>query len=316
MKVVVIGGSGHIGTYLIPQLVDAGHEVINVSRSERQPYSPHPAWSAVTSVTIDRVAAESTGVFGQRIAGLLPDVVIDLICFNQPSAEQLVNALKGKIQHLIHCGTIWVHGHSTIVPTTEDRPRQPFGEYGVNKAAVEHYLLQQAKESRFPVTLLHPGHIVGPGWNPVNPAGNFNLEIFKKLASGAELSLPNFGMETVHHVHAEDVASAFMRALENPSKSIGESFHVVSPTALTLRGYAEEVAGWFGQTARLQYLPFTDWAKSVSPEDAAATWDHIAHSPNCSIEKARQSLGFMPRYSSLAAIKEAVDWLISSGKLP
>jgi nucleoside-diphosphate-sugar epimerase len=32
MKVVVIGGTGHVGTYLIPRLVQAGHEVLCVTR--------------------------------------------------------------------------------------------------------------------------------------------------------------------------------------------------------------------------------------------------------------------------------------------
>ncbi len=38
MRIVVIGGSGHIGTYLIPMLVERGHEVINVTRGQSQPY--------------------------------------------------------------------------------------------------------------------------------------------------------------------------------------------------------------------------------------------------------------------------------------
>ena len=43
------------------------------------------------------------------------------------------------------------------------------------------------------------------------------------------------------------------------------------------------------------------------------TWDHIAHSPNCSIAKARSLLGYEPRYSSLQAVRESVDWLIAQG---
>ena len=50
--------------------------------------------------------------------------------------------------------------------------------------------------------------------------------------------LPNLGMETVHHVHAEDVAQSFIKAINNRSTAVGESFHVVSPQALTLKGYA------------------------------------------------------------------------------
>jgi uncharacterized protein YbjT (DUF2867 family) len=47
MRVVVIGGSGHIGTYLIPMLVEKGHAVTNISRGKSQPYLPHKAWDSV-----------------------------------------------------------------------------------------------------------------------------------------------------------------------------------------------------------------------------------------------------------------------------
>ena len=236
MKIVVIGGTGHIGTYLTPHLVEAGHEVICVSRGQRQPYQSHSAWKHVQNVVIDREAADSAGTFGDQIRDLGPDVVIDNKCYTVDSARCLVEALRGQVQHLIVCGTIWVHGHSVSVPTTEEQPRHPFGEYGVNKAAVETYLLDQARRHGFPATMLHAGHIVGPGWVPVNPAGNFNPMVFEKLARGEELALPNLGMETVHHVHAADVAQAFWKAMDNWSNAVGESFHVVSPAALTLRG--------------------------------------------------------------------------------
>lgn len=81
-----------------------------------------------------------------------------------------------------------------------------------------------------------------------------------------------------------------MQAIANRSVAIGESFHVVSPAALTLRGYAESMAAWFGQPANLRYLPWEEWKTAVSPEEAAATWDHIAHSPCCSIAKAQRLL--------------------------
>jgi nucleoside-diphosphate-sugar epimerase len=210
----------------------------------------------------------------------------------------------------LHCGTIWVHGHSTRVPTTEYQPRRPFGEYGTRKARIEEYLLDEARRHGFPATVLHPGHIVGPGWVPVNPAGNFDPEVFGRLAREEELALPNLGMETLHHVHADDVAQAFERALSNWRAAVGESFHVVSPAALTLRGYAEAVACRFGRAAHLRFVSWEEWREGVSERDAAATWDHIAHSPNCSINKAGRSFGYQPRYSSLQAVWEALDWMI------
>ncbi|HEY9076562.1 MAG TPA: NAD-dependent epimerase/dehydratase family protein [Anaerolineaceae bacterium] len=315
MKVLLLGGTGHIGTYLVPRLVQAGHEVICVARGERQPYQVHPAWERVQMVKIDRKMAEEEGNFGAFLSGFTVDVVIDLICFRLDSAKILVDALRGRIQHLLHCGTIWVHGPSVSAPTEETQPRRPFGEYGIQKAAIEAYLLWEARQNGFPVTVLHPGHIVGPGWNPLNPAGHFNPEVFARLGRGEEVALPNLGMETVHHVHADDVAQAFQRALENWSQAVGEAFHVVSPAAVTLRGYAETAAGWFGREANLKYLPWEEWKQGVSSQEAQATWDHIAHSPNCSIAKARRLLGYEPRYTSFQAVYEAVCWLVQNGKV-
>jgi nucleoside-diphosphate-sugar epimerase len=311
VRVVIIGGSGHVGTYLVPRLVQAGHEVVAVSRGRREPYRPHAAWQSATNVELDREGEEAAGTFGARIAELRPDVVIDMICFTVASARQIVESLRGKVQHFLHCGTIWVHGPSVEVPTTEAQPRRPFGEYGIQKAAIEAYLLDEARRGGFPATVLHPGHIVGPGWAPLNPAGHFNPRVFGRLARGEELALPNLGLETVHHVHADDVAQAFERALANRGAAVGESFHVVSPAALTLRGYAETAAAWFGQAARLRFLPWEQWRATVAEAEAAATWDHIAHSPNCSIAKARRLLGYQPRYSSPQAVYEAVQWLIA-----
>jgi nucleoside-diphosphate-sugar epimerase len=81
MRAVVIGGTGHIGTYLIPRLAASGYEVLNVSRSKRAPYSEHGAWKSVAHIEMDRSAEERSGQFGKQIRDLRPDVLIDLICF-------------------------------------------------------------------------------------------------------------------------------------------------------------------------------------------------------------------------------------------
>lgn len=314
MHVVIIGGSGHVGTYLVPRLVRAGYDITNVSRGSAHPYTPDPAWENVRYVTLDRSAEEGRGTFGNAIAALEPDIVIDMICFSEASCRQLVEALRGRVQHFLHCGTIWIYGHSTQVPATEDQPRHPFGDYGIQKAAIEAYLLREARQYGFPATILHPGHIVGVGWEPIGPTGYLGVMPFQKLARGEELALPNLGMETLHHVHADDIAQLFMLAMQRWSVSVGENFHAVSPAALTLRGYAEAVAGWYGQEAKLRFMPWPEWRQTVSETEAQATWDHIAHSPNASIEKARRLLHYQPRYSSLAAIRESVDALVESGR--
>lgn len=315
MKIVIIGGTGHIGTYLVPRLMDGGHEVVSVSRRRRSPYQPHTAWKELTQINIDREAAENEGNFGDLIRQLEADVVVDLICFTPESARQLVESLDGQIRLFLHCGTMWVHGYSEQVPTVESQPRKPLCDYGIKKTAIETYLLSLARKKGFPATVLHPGHIVGKGWVPVNPAGNFNKQVYNNLSEGKEVLLPNMGLETLHHVHADDVAQAFVRAIENSNNAMGESFHVVSPQAVTLRGYAEAMAQWFGQPPRLRFLAWDEWRQTVNEQDADATWDHVSHSPVGSIDKARRLIGYHPRYSSLQAVQESVQYLIENNMI-
>ncbi len=315
MKVVFIGGTGHIGTYLVPKLVRGGHQVIQISRSQRFPYKDGAEWEKVENVVIDRDKEERNGTFGEHIASFSPDIVIDNICFSVESAQMLAQALRGKVGHLLVTGSIWVHGYSECVPTPEHASRRPIGEYGINKNAIEEFYLHEFRERKFPATIIHPGHIVGYGWPCLNPQGHFNLQAFQTIIDGEVLKIPNLGLETVHHVHAEDVAQIFEKAIQNPEKSIGEAFHVVSSQAVTLRGYAEAVYSWFGQRPELEFIPLANLEKHLSREDFHQTQEHVMRSPCMSIEKARKLLGFEPHYSSLQACRESVESMIALTRL-
>jgi len=312
-RIIVIGGSGHIGAYLIPALVEQGHDVVNVSRGQSGKYRPHTAWQSVEQVTLDRTAEERSGRFASRMAGLRPDIVVDLISFDLPGTQSLVHALRGKVEHFLHCGTIWVYGHQPAIPVDEGEPVNPFGEYGINKAAIETWLLHESRRTGFPATVFRPGHIVGPGWAPIGPCGNLDVEVFSRMARGEEISLPNCGLETLHHVHADDIAQFVMRAIANRPASVGETFNVVAEKALNLRGYAEAMFRWFGVEPRIRFQPFDEWKVGQTREQAEQAWEHIARSPCMSMEKARRRLGYQPRYTSLAAIQEAVAALIAAG---
>ena len=84
-----------------------------------------------------------------------PDVVIDMVCFEPESAETLVAGVAGRVDRLISCGTIWVHGPTLAAPTRESDERHPYGEYGTKKAAIERIVL----ESDVPSTVLKPGRV-------------------------------------------------------------------------------------------------------------------------------------------------------------
>ena len=313
-RVVVIGATGHVGTYLVPRLVRAGYEVVAVSRGSREPYHGAPEWRSVERVTADRDAEDEAGTFGTRIADLRPDVVVDLICFTPESARQLVDALRPTRPLLLHCGTIWVHGRAARVPITEDEPRTAYGDYGIGKAAIEELLHRETLAGGVPSVVLHPGHISGPGWPVITPAGNLDLDVWRRLATGEPLPLPNLGLGVLHHVHADDVAQAFERALCRP-EAIGASFHVVTEQAMTCRGLATGVAGWFGREPALDLVEWSEYEKRVGADHAATTREHVERSIAASIDRARAVLGYAPRYSSLDAMRESVRWLCEHDQL-
>src|SRR4051794_41837489 len=92
MRVVVIGATGHIGSYLVPRLVRAGHDVVAVSRGARAPYHDAVEWRQGERITAHRDAEDAAGTFGSRIARLQPDPGADLVCFSPGSAQMLGDA--------------------------------------------------------------------------------------------------------------------------------------------------------------------------------------------------------------------------------
>lgn len=309
MRVVVIGGTGHIGTFLVPALVRAGHDVAVVSRGRSRPYREDETWGHVQTVQCDREAAEEDGTFGTTVAELKPDAVLDLTCFTPDQARHLVEALDG--QHLVHTGSAWSYGPSALVPTTEDAPKQPYGEYGINKLVIERYLMGQ---DRVRATVVHPGHISGPGWMPIGPAGNLDPAVLDALRAEGSCLLPDRGGETIHHVHAQDVADLHLACLEQPERSVGESFNSVCTQALILRGYAELVARHFGHEPRLEFVPWSEFVSRVGPEQADLTLDHIGRAPLFSMEKARDLLGFVPQHSVTDTVLEAIDAWVAANR--
>jgi len=122
------------------------------------------------------------------------------------------------------------------------------------KVTIEAYLLTEARRNGFPATVLHPGHLVGSGWQPINRLGNFNLQVFSDLARGKPVTLPNLGRECLYHVHADDVAQAFVRALPTGRIQWAKAFMLSRLRTYVVR-LRQTIAGWFGQKAHLKFLP-------------------------------------------------------------
>lgn len=318
MKAIVIGASGHVGSYLVPELVKKGYDVIAMSRGGRTPYTIHrPEWNKVKIVPVDRKEMEKDRRFGSFVMSFQPDVICDLICYTKEQAVEIAEAAMdyGKLLHMVQIGSIWAYGKSVYRPYMEHYPRRPQDAYGKGKVEIEEYLCGLTKLHKLTCTIIHPGHICGEGWWPINPQGNLDVGVFEDIAAGREILLPDDGLATLNHVHSYDIAALTVACLDHCGVSAGEAFSSVCPAGMTLEGYAEEMYKKFGKEPKIKKVPFEEFKNLVGPQNAAITYDHIKKSLVCSMDKAYRHLGFVPKYDALSTISEALDWQIQKGFL-
>lgn len=312
-KAVVIGAYGHIGTYLVPMLVDGGYEVTAISRGLSKPYEDNAAWEKVIKVTLDRNKEPD---FANKIADMQADVVVDLINFNIAETKKMVEALKGtSCIHYLYCSSCWAHSRAEVLPVNEDNMSSvPLCEYGRDKLASEKYLKEEYKNNGFPATCIRPGQISGAGWAIISPWGNVSTVPFQKIANGEEIKLPNFGMETIHHVHGYDVAQCFYKAITHRENAIGEVFEAASGNSITLYGYAKLMYDFFGKEPQIGFLSWNEWCEyEGNKEECESTYLHIARSGSYSIEKEQKLLEYQPKYTNVETIKLAVQSYIDRG---
>jgi len=311
MRIVVIGGSGHIGTYLIPKLVKSGNTVLNITRGQRKPYKEDLAWNDVEQIIIDR-EKETDGAFERNVSMLKADVIVDLISFTLEDTIKMTEALKNtNLSQYVYCSSIWAHGKATALPIVENQPKFPLCEYGSQKAKSEEYLHNLYRKEGFPETVIMPGQISGPGWVIMNPVANHDYWIFDRIRRGEEIVLPNFGMETLHHVHADDVAQVFFNAITHRKEALGESFHAVGAQSITLYGFAQAMYTLFQKKENISLLPWKEWCEYTKDEDYInRTYYHIIRSGFFSIEKGKRLIHYSPQHTLLETVHESVLYMV------
>ncbi|BER92410.1 NAD-dependent epimerase/dehydratase family protein [Atrimonas thermophila] len=312
-RVLVIGGTGHIGSFLVPMLVSEGYEVVVLTRGLTQPFPHNFLFSRVSTEIIDRYQDEQSGRLQNIIKKYQPEAIIDLICFEPQSADYLIELLSGSDALLLSCGTAWVYGPVQKVPVDEGHPRNPLNDYARKKALIEEKLFQACHAGKFPVVLIHPGHITGAGKTLVTPFGDHNPETLQKIINGEEIFLLDGGFSTLHHVHPFDVAQLFVKALKYRKKAIGESFNCGASHAMTFYGMGVFFASLFGKELRFRCIQLEEYTEQFGfPEEA---YYHVRQGCCMSIEKARELLDFQPAYSPEQAIIDATNYLLQQGVL-
>src|ERR1700681_815969 len=115
MRILLIGGNGFIGRFVVAELKQQGHTVAVFHRRTM------PALSGVTEIRGDRHQFNASFQELQRFS---PDVVIDLIISSGSQAEELMNIFRGATRRVLMLSSIDVYRAVGISHGTESGPLQ------------------------------------------------------------------------------------------------------------------------------------------------------------------------------------------------
>lgn len=286
MKVLILGGSGLIGTGIARLLSLSGHSVTVFSRTRPAGLAPN-----VAHIAGDR--RDHAWFVGRFRRGRRYDAVIDLLTYTQADAVSLVEAFRGRTGQLIFCSTIEVYAKTAQLPVTESTPRDPITEYGSSKVIAEDHLTRAAAAGAFGLTILRPAYTYGEGKPLLYALGD--TPYLGRIASGRPIVVPGDGTTAWVACHRDDVATAFVAAVGN-ARTFGKAYNVSGHQPMSWNEFHERVGTIVRAPAvTLVHLP-TDLLCAVLPRRLRYPERQHIFSFNYSFDTtaARRELGFAP----------------------
>ena len=305
MKVLVIGGTGHVGHFLTPMLADAGHEVV-VMTSGRTPFPEAGAWASVASVQASY--ARNSSDWRQVVASLEADVVIDIV---GADLRTLYDTVRPTCKHLLACGSIWMFGDPKTVPTP-DETQTPCRFDGYTWRYAEMLKVQeQAAADGVAFTAIMPPNICGPGKIPLDTVGGRDIEVHRALSRGTQVVMPAPGSNLIGPCDAADIACAFGLAVDRPDAANGQIFNVGSGYSLTIERFVATYGEIYGVNIPVHWVGWQEYITDICPEPGAHYHFQVNMCPD--IARISRALGYQPRYSPERTMERAVDWMRTEG---
>jgi nucleoside-diphosphate-sugar epimerase len=309
-KILLTGGTGFIGSDLLPRLRSAGHDVYLIIRYvSGGRYNFYDREKTVIADLRDGDAVR------KAVLDVKPEVIIHLAAqtavsysFINPSDVFHTNTIGtvnlaaaalecNTIKQFIHASSSEVYGIQTDFPIKETAQPNPTSPYAVSKIACEGYLHLLEKMYGFPVTIMRPFNTFG---RAIVKNRHYVVErAFTGAIEDGVISLHN-GSPIREFVFREDHALAYMCALGN-EKAIGETFNICYGTAHTIKGMvnvvADVVGGRLGKKIEVNFKGTPDRPLDIP---------NLTGDPT----KTKTVLGWQPQYNLRSGIEKAVDeWI-------
>ncbi len=323
MKVAVTGATGFIGGNLCRYLMANGHDVIGVVRSPRNA-------EVLAKDGIETRPGDVTDINSLNDAFRGIETVINLAAlFNHPdmpreeyervNVQGIKNVLESAehsgASHVVHCSTVGVATGGSP-PYSEETPYSPpaWDKYETTKCEGEKAALGYFKEHGFPVSVIRPAQVYGPG-------DMSKLKFYRMVKKGV---IVNPGRTLKHLIYIDDLCRAFELTLSN-ERAFGVPIIIAGNEVTSLRDLINMVANELGVSAPkvvLPALPVTLAATLIEKVFLAAnkkppvfrrSMDFFTKSVEFSTDRARNILGFESSVEVKTGVHRTAEWYIQNG---
>jgi UDP-glucose 4-epimerase len=238
--VLVTGGAGFAGSYVVRALLDAGHRVVVYDLADYRAESRFVIGDGIADVLLERGSIEDWPRVFEVFLAHRPSVVVhaggimDAAWLDDHPTVALrtnvggtVNVLEacrllGGVDRFVFFSTIAVVGRVLYEPVDVSHPTVtardgPLGAYSAAKAAGEAFCFAYEQNSGLDVRIVRPSALYGFGMSWFAP--NYMKNIVEPALEGVPVSLPTGGRVPRDYTHAADVAALVVAILEGPPDS-------------------------------------------------------------------------------------------------
>lgn len=334
MRILATGAGGFICSYLIPELLEAGHEVIGVddrSRygSVRHAFERHPRYRFVEGDVRDAaVLRDLAGECDQLVAaaGLvsrmhsLSELAYDLLAENErinaATFDAAIDAcLDGRLSRIVVISSTLVYESATAFPTTEGTELAsppPRSTFGFQKLATEYFARGAWEQYRLPYTIIRPSSPVGrsPAEDLLDlraePAAASSSKLYTnhavpdlviKILSGQDpVHLSGQGTQMRNYIAARELAKGIRLAMELP-EAANQDFNLGTAKGISILDLSQRI--WrkiHGDAKPFRYVSDTDYR-----------YDVPFRVPD--VRKARAVLGFEAKITLDEMLDEVIAWI-------
>lgn len=301
MRVLVLGGTGLISTPLIPALRRHGHEVTLFNRGET------PSRHSDDAPTLHG-NRNDFDTFAATVKDFAPEVVIDFLTFDSHTAAHAVEVFAPlDLKHYLFCSAAAVYGHIASIPAKEDTPHRPAGQYGQGKSEAEQVFLVALEAHGFPVTILRPAQVYGPG-QALPSIWGYDACLVSRIRTQKPVIVPGDGFGAFDLLYADDAAEAFALATGNAG-CVGRAYNLAPDQHTDWRHYLDSIGSTVGKPVNMIPMP-SNIIIAGSPPDASVLLEEIYQYPMAyDASLFRADTGWSPKTSLSDGIANTVNWL-------